>query len=116
MTSHMRGCLAMFLFFIAGLGAAQSRVQVYGRTQEATTGKPVYCSVEVFNSAGQLRALATTNEEGRYSFFIVSDSLWELRVNEDGYLPFCLALPPLVEATPTRELDLLLMPMRTGNE
>jgi hypothetical protein len=87
------------------------RVQVHGAVVDAGTEMPVYeAMVEWYDEQGQRQALTQTNSEGAYALFVRTTGVVELRVTENGYLPYRMVLPTIGPGESAREFTIRLVP------
>jgi hypothetical protein len=98
------------LMTITAMAQQNWRVQVYGKTLDAETGKPVYCTVELYNADGERLAITETNGDGNYAMFVPADSALEIKVAENGYRGTSMALNPIPAGRKERYMDIALEP------
>ena len=98
------------LLTITAMAQNNWRVHVHGRTVDAETGKPVYCTVELYDSTGQKLAIAETTGDGIYAMFVPAGSELEIKVAENGYRGKSMCLDPIPAGRKERELDIPLEP------
>lgn len=83
--------LVLFATCAAFSGSAQDtlKVQVHGAVLDAATDAPILeALVEWYDQSGHRQAVNQTNSAGNYAFFVHTTGLVELRVAENGYVPF----------------------------
>ncbi len=100
------------LLTITAMAQQNWRVQVHGRTLDAETGKPVYCTVELYNADGEMLAITETNGDGGYALFVPSQKELEIKVAENGYRGTSMKLQPIPAGRKQRSLDIQLCPWK----
>ena len=86
-------------------------VQVHGAMVNATTNAPIYeAMVEWYDEQGHRQAITQTNTEGHYALLVRTTGIVELRVAENGYLPFQETLPLIEAGESAREFTIRLVP------
>jgi len=87
------------------------RVQVHGVVVNAESNAPVFeALVEWYDGQGRRQAITQSNSEGNYALFVRTTGFVELRIAEDGYLPYKEELPLIEPGESAREFTIRLVP------
>ena len=67
------------LLTITAMAHAKWRVQLHGKTLDSETGKPIFCTLEVYDGNGDVVAQTESNEQGNFAFFVPSSKGLKIR-------------------------------------